>query len=549
MHQTSFNLDSFNTTSSNITHSTVDNVMDQEPLSDINAARFLQQAQFSSTKKEIEHLKRIGINQWLTNQFSMPIGITGYDWLLQQGHNTKEHRYSNRPVDWMSWQQLLSSKDTLRKRTSLALSEIMVLSCMGLSLPHRAFAVAAYWDLINKHAFGNFRDLLKAITTNLGMGAYLDLRYSRKANDQGRRPDENYAREVMQLFTIGMVELNLDGTPKLSGGRPIETYNQATVSNIAQALTGWTVDSKSYVIGSDTDTEFARAPMINIPSRHDTRSATFFGVTVPAGANGEQALDIVVDTLFNHANVAPFICKQLIQRLVSSNPSPEYVKRVATIFNSDNNGTRGNLKAVFEAILTDKDARNLPKRHPATIGKVREPMIRLIQWVHTFTNRESVSGKWMISETSGRKSFLNQSPSRSSSVFNFFDADYAPSTDAFTKNKIVAPELQLHNVTSTVGYINHIKRVIEKGVFYGFIETITEVMPDYSEEMKLYQQPEKLVAHLNLILCAGQMSPKTKGLITSALKSLTEDYPDWKKNRIHLAIFMTMVSPDYLVQR
>ncbi|WP_367109905.1 DUF1800 family protein [uncultured Psychrobacter sp.] len=537
-------------TGSNTTDSNVDNIMDKKALNDVEAARFLQQAQFSSTKDEINYLKRVGIDQWLNRQFSLKSGIGGYDWLYQQGYNTREYRYSDRPVDWMAWQQLLSAKDTLRKRMALALSEILVLSTLELGLPHRAFAIGAYWDLLNKHAFGNFRDLLKDITINLGMGAYLDLRHSRKADSRGRRPDENYAREVMQLFTIGLVELNLDGTPKLRNGKTIETYTQETVSNIAMALTGWTVDGRSYVIGSNTDTEFARAPMINIASRHDTRSATFFDTTVPAGSSGEQALEIVVDTLFNHPNVAPFICKQLIQRLVTSNPSPEYIRRVATVFNSDEKGRRGNLQSVLTAILTNDEARNPPIRRDPTIGKVREPIMRLIQWVYTFSNRQSVTGKWFISKTDNRASYLNQSPFRSPSVFNYFDINYAPITKAFTDSGIVAPELQLHNETATVGYINHIKRVIEKGVFQNFIETLTEIEPDYSQEMKLYEQPEKLVDHLNLILCAGQMSPKTKSLIHTAVTDITQRTSrDWKQDRIHLAVFMTMVSPDYLVQK
>ncbi len=537
-------------TGSNTTDSNVDNTMDKKALNDVEAARFLQQAQFSSTKDEINYLKRVGIDQWLNRQFSLKSGIGGYDWLYQQGYNTREYRYSDRPVDWMAWQQLLSAKDTLRKRMALALSEILVLSTLELGLPHRAFAIGAYWDLLNKHAFGNFRDLLKDITINLGMGAYLDLRHSRKADSRGRRPDENYAREVMQLFTIGLVELNLDGTPKLRNGKTIETYTQETVSNIAMALTGWTVDGRSYVIGSNTDTEFARAPMINIASRHDTRSATFFDTTVPAGSSGEQALEIVVDTLFNHPNVAPFICKQLIQRLVTSNPSPEYIRRVATVFNSDEKGRRGNLQSVLTAILTNDEARNPPIRRDPTIGKVREPIMRLIQWVYTFSNRQSVTGKWMISKTDNRTSYLNQSPFRSPSVFNYFDVNYAPITKAFTDNDILAPELQLHNETATVGYINHIKRVIEKGVFQNFIETLTEIKPDYKEEMKFYDQPEKLVDHLNLILCAGQMSPKTKSLIHAAVTDITQRTSrDWKQDRIHLAVFMAMVSPDYLVQK
>ena len=518
-------------------------------LTDTDAARFLQQAQFSSTKAEIESLKSIGIHQWLNNQFAMPIAITGYDWLLQQGINNDRYRFDSNPVDWMAWQQLFSSKDTLRKRTALALSEILVVSSHGVALPLHSFSIAAYWDVLNEHAFGNFRDLLKAITLNLAMGDFLDLISSKKANDRGRRPDENFARELMQLFTIGLVELNLDGTPKLNGGQPIETYTQETVTNVAQALTGWSVDESYDTHYTTTDPSAHRAPMVNSPDNHDTRSVSFFGVTVPAGASGEQALDIVMDTLFNHANVAPFISKQLIQRLVTSNPSPDYVRRVATVFNKDGSGTRGNLRSVLQAILTDTEARKLPAKNTPTIGKVREPIVRYIQWVHTFTNRKSISGEWAISNTLSSRWHFNQSPLKGPSVFNFFDVDYAPSTSDFVSNNLVAPELQLHNETSTVGYINFMKIIIQNGVHYLFDESQPEILPEYSEEMKLYDQPEKLVAHLNLVLCANQMSDDTTSLIVEALEDITDRDPDWGKNRVYSAVLLTMASPEYLVQK
>ena len=519
------------------------------PLTDSEAARFLQQAQFSSTKGEIGSLKRIGINQWLNKQFAMPIAITGYDWLLQQGINNDRYRFDSNPMDWMVWQQLFSSKDTLRKRTALALSEILVISSHGVSLPLHSFSIAVYWDLLNEHAFGNFRDLLKAITLNLAMGDFLDLMSSKKANDRGRRPDENYARELMQLFTIGLVELNLDGTPRLRGGKPIETYTQETVSNVAQALTGWSVDESYDTNYTTTDPSALRAPMVNYSSNHDTRSASFFGVTVPAGVSGEQALDIVMDTLFNHANVAPFISKQLIQRLVTSNPSPDYVRRVATVFNNDGSGTRGNLRSVLQAILTDPEARKLPAKNIPTIGKVREPIVRYIQWVHSFTNRKSISGEWAISNTESSRWHFNQSPLKGPSVFNFFNTDYAPNTADFISNNLVAPELQLHNETSTVGYINFMNIIIQNGVHYSFDEFRPEILPQYSEEMRLYDQPKKLVAHLNLILCANQMSDDTLALIIEAVEDLTDSHPDWAKNRIYLAVLLTMASPDYLVQK
>ena len=521
-----------------------DDITDTKPMNDINAARFLQQAQFSSTKAEIEYVKRIGESKWLRNQFNTPIEITGYDWLSKQGVNTREFKYRSPPADWMAWQQLMSSKDTLRKRMALALSEIMVMSGAGMTIPCRSFAIAAYWDILNEHAFGNFRDLLKAVTINAAMGDFLSLKDSKKADDNGRRPDENYAREIMQLFTIGLVELNLDGTPKLRGGKPIETYDQETVSGVAQALTGWNYD-KSYNTSTHTDPRFVRAPMVNIPKYHDSRRVSFFGTTVPEGASGEQALDVVIDTLSSHPNVAPFISKQLIQRFVASNPSPDYVRRVATIFNNSN----GNLETVIQAVLLDDEARRIPDKGSPIIGKVREPIIRLVQWVHTFSNRQSISGEWVIKGTSSRQWGLNQSTLQAPSVFNFFNMDYAPNTDAFIKSGIVAPELQLHNETSTVGYVWYIKRAVEKGLCYLDDKERTEIAPDYSKEMPLHDQPEKLIADLNLILCAGQMSDKTISLITKAMEGIHEKLPDWKKNRIHAAVLMTMVSPDYLVQK
>lgn len=529
---------------------TATSVPQKPALTKQEAARFLQQAQFSSTEDEIAALQSVGIESWLDAQFEMPISKKGWDWAMEQKFNTTQLRFQGFPVNFMMWHQLFTAPDTLRKRVALALSEIFVVSEMGLGLDMRVFALGSYWDLLNTHAFGNYRELLEAVTLSPSMGSYLNTKGNRRADAKtGRRPDENYAREVLQLFSIGLVELNQDGTPKKDAqGNEIETYDQDTVLNLARVFTGWDLDRR---FGDTPDKPFHVAkPMLMNEARHSPEEKRFFNTVVPAVTPGAQSLRMAMDAIASHANVAPFICKQLIMRLVTSNPSPNYVGRVAAVFNDNGEGVRGDLKAVVKTILLDDEAR--AETGAAYRGKVREPMLRQVQWFKTFSTRQSVSGEWLLHPTQSEYR-LAQSPFRSTSVFNFFSPFYAPLNTQFSQDNLVAPELQIADEATVAGYASYMFDTIRNGLrLYDYADKYSEkydVLPDYSKELTLVAEPQKLVEHLNLVLCAGQMSSTTRNEIIRGLLLITEqrNKEDWQIERVYFAVLCTMLSPDYLV--
>lgn len=510
------------------------------PDTDAEAARFLQQAQFSSSEAEIAALRGKGYARWLEEQMVAPRYTSGWNWLVSGGYQQTDIRFNNY-ADRMMWNQLIAAPDAVRKRVALAWSEILVVSSNGTEGYWPSFALAAYWDLLNQHAFGNYRDLLEAITLNPAMGAYLNTLGNRKANAAGRVPDENYAREVMQLFTIGLHELNSDGT--LRGGKATETYGAADVSNLACIFTGYELDSSGQQY--TTDPTPYRKPMRFNASRHAGDSVSFLGRTVPAG-DGPARLSQALDILFNHPNVGPFIGRQLIQRLVTGDPSPAYVGRVAAAFNDNGAGVRGDLRAVVRAVLLDPEARQDPTLKGPTWGKLREPMIRLVQWARTFGAKSS-DGKWILWDLSDPSEDLGQSPLRSPSVFNFFRPGYVPPGTALAARGQAAPEFQITNETSVAGYLNFIQSVIAWGVWGNSTSKVW--VENYVREMALVNDPAALVARLNLLLAAGQLSSATVATIRDALASITI-WGDWeRKQRVWSAIALVMACPEYLVQK
>lgn len=525
---------------------------------DEEAARFLMQAQFSASDSDVAAVRSMGFSAWLQQQIALLVSTTGWDWLNNKGYgdvlNPANYYDSNAPADYMAWSQLITAPDAARKRMALALSEFFVVSSNGLSFNWRSHAAAAYWDVLNTHAFGNYRDLLEAITLNAAMGYYLNTKGNKKADGKGSQPDENYAREVMQLFSLGLVLLNADGTPKLTGGVKTDTYTASDVSNLAQVFTGYDVDTSQNVVtaipqtggGSRNvgNTAFARLPMAQVASNHSTLASTFLGATVAVNATAKDALKIALDTLFNHPNTAPFFSKQLIQRLVTSNPSAAYVGRVAAVFADNGKSVRGDLAAVYKATLLDDEARGPDGLTQAEFGKLREPMVRLVQWTRTF-NVTSASDSWKIGDLSNPSTQLGQSPLRSPSVFNFFRPGYVPPSTALSAGA-VAPEFQLVNETSVGGYLNYMVNVINTGINSGEIKAV------YTGELALVTDAPALVQRLNKLLCAGQLSAATQTLMVNALNAtaVTVASTDTvKRNRICGAVLMVMASAEYLVQK
>lgn len=521
--------------------------------SDQDAARLLLQAQFSASEADIAAVRATGYADWLQRQIARPISVTGWDWLESQGYgnvNNPANYFSvSAQTDYMMWSQLMAAPDAVRKRMALALSEFFVVSTSGLAFDWRSHAAAAYWDVLNKHAFGNYRDLLEAVTLNVAMGYYLNTKGNKKADGRGSQPDENYAREVMQLFSIGLVHLNPDGTPRLTNGSTTDTYSASDISNLAQVFTGYDVDQSQNVVTSIGtrkvgNTAFARLPMVQSGNNHSTLPATFLGVTIAAGTPAKDALKTALDTLFQHPNSPPFFCKQLIQRLVTSNPSPAYVGRVAAVFVNNGKGVRGDLAAVLFAVLLDDEARGPQGLTAPEFGKLREPMLRLVQWARTFAVT-STSGLWKIGDLSNPAAQLGQSPLRSPSVFNFFRPGYVPPTGSLSAGA-VAPEFQLVNESSVGGYLNYLLGVLNNGISAGDIKAA------YTAELALVTDASALVQRLNTLLCAGQLASATQVLIASTLDAtpVTRASTDaQKRNRICSAVLMVMASADYLIQK
>jgi uncharacterized protein (DUF1800 family) len=521
---------------------------------DADAARFLQQATFSSTPGEIADLRSGGYGYWLARQYGSFPGPTGWDWLETQGFgqvDANSYFGSTTPADYMIWNQILSGPDAMRRRMALALSEFFVVSMNAMNFNWRSHAIAHYWDTLVRNAFGNFRTLLKDVTLHPAMGYFLNTKGNLKEDTKsGRVPDENYGREVMQLFSIGLYALNPDGTVKTnSSNQRIESYTQDDVTNIARVFTGYDFDTSdgvripvsTYTIESK---EFARKPMSFNASKHSMLEARFLGTTIPAGTPGPQALDMALDTLFNHPNVGPFFARQMIQRLVTSEPSPGYVARVAAKFNNNGSGVRGDLRAVWAAILLDDEARGPQSLSDTGFGKLREPMVRLANWARAF-DLSSVAGTWKVGDLSSADSRLGQSPLRSPSVFNFFRPGYVPPGTQLSASEATAPEFQLVSEISVGAYLNYMQGLIQNGIS-------SDLKAGYARELALVTNAAALVNHLSLVLCADQLSPATKTIMVDALNATTitaSSSNSAKLNRVYAAVLMVMASAEYLVQK
>ncbi len=510
-------------------------------LTSTQAARFIHQAGLGASRTQIERVKTLGYAGWLDEQFALPSDTSRWDWLVAKGFNDISFKNGEGGFDAATWRKLLAAPDTLRQRMTLALSEVLVVAIDGLinGGGWRSFAAAAYLDLLEGHAFGNLRTLLRAVSTSHAMGLYLTFKGNRKADAaKGTLPDENYARELMQLFTIGLVALNGDGSVKLTNGQPQETYTQADISGLARVFTGWGTD---FAGGDSSTPDHHRRPMAQTTSRYETGAKTFLGLNIPANTDANVALDLALDHLFNHANTAPFWARQLIQRLVTSNPSPAYVQRVALAFANDGAGVRGNFKAVLKAILLDHEARNTAGLSNPAFGKLREPVLRLAAWARA-VNANSASDAWALGNTGDPATRLGQSPLRSPSVFNFFRPGYVPPNSGIAAASLVAPEFQLANESSVVGFVNYMQRAINA-------QGVGDVLADYTALLPLADTAAALVDEINLLLAAGQLGSASLGVITTALNAMPAGTEGARRNRVLAALTLVLAAPEFLVQK
>ncbi len=522
-------------------------------LPEASAVRFLNQATFGSTEADTAAAQAQWRTGWLQAQFALAVERTHWDRvtadqaaLLAEEPTRDPNNLPSAVWDWSVWEAYIGAPDQLRRRVGYALSQIMVVSMEGFASggTNNARLAAAYVDVLEKGAFGNFRQLLEDVTLSPAMGYYLSHRGNRKADYPGgdttkpptRVPDENYAREVMQLFTIGLVELNADGTRELTGGQPKETYGEADVRGLARVFTGWDFVSRT------NNPDWPRTPMQHIASRHSLEEKSFLGVTIPANTDGPASLRIALDTLFNHPNTAPFISGQLIQRLVTSNPSPAYVGRVSAKFADNGQGVRGDMKAVVEAVLNDTEARtprNITQPVPSW-GKLREPVLRYTTFARNFGG--TFNGEiWRIGSLSDPATTLGQSPLRSPSVFNFYRPGYVPPNTGIARATLVAPEFQISTDTSLPGYVNFMQKQL--------VAPTGGLAYNYEAEIALAGDPAALVARLDRRLTNTAMSSATREEIVATVTALPTGTAAQNLARVRTAILMTLASPEYIVQK
>ncbi len=536
------------------------------PQSDAEASRFLLQASLATSPAAIGDVTDQGFEPWLDAQMNQQNSQSAAQFLASRGYETIDsgrYYFQRSPGDYMIWSQLMSGGSSVRKRAALAMSEFFVVSFNSVDIAWRSSAIGEYWDMLNRNAFGNFRNILEELTLNPAMGVFLNTRGNRRADpNSGRVPDENYGREIMQLFSIGLFELNLDGTLRLSNGEPIETYDNEDVTGIAKVFTGYDFDFTGINVqpgfngeGRIPDAEYTRMPMTADPSRwqfpknnsfHSEEEKSFLGLTIPAGTGAQETLTQALDHLFAHPNVAPFFSKQMIQRLVTSNPSPAYVERVARVFNDNGSGTRGDLRAVFKAILLDSEARDMNNVSDPAFGKLREPMLRFVQLGRTF-GISSLSGNWELRDFSNPSDRLGQSPLRPPSVFNFFRPTYFPPGSQAASNNLLAPEFQMVNETSVAGYVNFMERAIE-----GSQWIFDDIEFDFSNETAIADDSTALLDRLDLLLTSNQLSDDVRGLIQGAIDAISIDAASEAEDRlqrVRTGVLLVMASTDYLIQK
>ena len=533
------------------------------PISNPEAARFLVQATFGPTLPEINRLAKMGYGAWLDEQFAALPMDSHWEYYRRRGQigcNPCTSYFLGAVMESF-WTQAIRGQDQLRQRLAFALSEIFVISTVNNSLETVTAAHAGYLDMLDRNVFANYRTLLEQVARSPAMGKYLSHMHNEKEDPaSGRLPDENFAREVMQLFSIGLWELNEDGSRKKDGaGNDIPTYTQADIMGMAKVFTGlgWGNEWDPGFTGANPNDQYERAynlPMQMYADHHSTSEKRILrGVVIPANTSGNESLKIALDTLYNHPNVGPFIGSQLIKRLVTSNPSPAYIKRVAQAFNDNGSGVRGDMKAVVRAILLDPEARDAAKITDPQWGKLREPMVRYANFLRAF-NASSISGAYRIHELEDTLASIGQNPLRAPSVFNWFRPDYSPPGDLVARG-LVAPEFQITHETTTTGYANFMANAAEqRNTWFRDHESakwgpVTEfVAVDYSAEMALSNDPNALLDRLNLLLMSGQMSAPTRKAIVDAVNATPADANEGQL-RVAFAVYLIMISPEFIVQK
>ncbi len=504
-----------------------------------DAARFLTQATFGPTKETISQLVTQGFDAWLDDQFNAPMS-SHHDGVIDYYAANPLAATNGNPVFNTWWKTGLAAPDQLRQRVAFALSEIMVVSQDSSDLNNEPWGLASYYDVLVTNAFGNFRQLLEAVTLHPVMGVYLDMVRNDKPDPAtGRNPNENFAREVLQLFSIGVQKKHPDGSLKLSSqGLPIPTYDQNAVVGYAHTFTGWAYYSTNQNFTARRD---LTNQMTHVASHHDTVNEKLLldNVVLPAGQTGEQDLQDALDVIFNHPNTGPFICRQLIQRLVTANPSPGYLYRVTSAFDDNGTGVRGDLGAVVRTILTDYESRTTTTLNHQGSGNLREPLLRTTAVMRAFYG-SSVSTNYALNNTDNQ---LAQTPLRAATVFNFFEPDFIyPGEIALAG--LYAPEFQITSETTVIQYMNFQRDGVYRNNGYK-----GELKLDLTYEQGLATNPTALVDHLNQLLLAGNMSGALRSYLITQVAALPGGTAAELLERARTAVHLIITSAEFCVQR
>ena len=523
------------------------------PVAASDAARLLEQATFGATASDIAHVQSIGIVAYIDEQLAYaPTQYTGFTYTphtapascKNDGSNPPDaaslcarDQYSAFQVQRDFFIHALNNPDQLRQRVAFALSQILVASSVEI---HEAYGLADYQNILLRDALGNYRTLLQDVTLSPTMGHYLDMANSDATNPQnGTVPNQNYAREILQLFSIGLVELHPDGTPQLdASGALIPTFNGATIDGFASVFTGWTYPPLAGATSKWTNPINFDGTMVVFPEHHQSGTkALLNGYTVAAGQTPAEDLANALDNIFNHPNVGPFIGRRLIQHLVTSNPSPAYVARVAASFANNGRGVRGDLGAVVRAILTDSEARGAL---PATnlFGHLREPALLITSALRSLGGQSDGVLLRSASSSMGEPVFSPET------VFSFYPPSYRiPGTQTF------APEFGIDNAATALARANFINTLIMQGgarpdtTVAGSTGTTADLMPLASAA-----DNAALVAQLNQMLMHGSLPADASNIILAAANSAAAGSTD-PLAAVRAATYLFLTSPQYQVER
>lgn len=526
-----------------------------------DASRFLAQATFGADMATIQMTAAMGYDAWLDEQFSLPQTKIFPKMYQQSGlyadlEETGEEGGIYKPWYESAWMHNnLTAPDLLRQRMAFILSEIMVINNNSDFFEDNSQMGGNYYDLLGINAFKNYRSLINDVTLSPAMGLFLS-HYNNPKADPTRNihPDENYAREIMQLFSIGLWELDQYGQRKYDANNQfIPTYNNADIKEFAQVFTGLSDGGPNGVFGGfdeegDEGGDILTAiitPMKMYDAFHDTSEKQLLnGVTLPAGQTGMEDVSQTLDHLSSHANTAPFIAKSLIQFLTTSNPSGAYVKRVVDVFNPFE---ENNFQKVIKAILLDPEARNCQRTATYTFGKLREPLVRYMNYLRAFPFR-STSGEFLY-EFGDVIGNIGQAPLSAPSVFNFFLPDYSPQ-GPINQQYQVAPEFQILNSTNSIGLINLTNGLaVERAYLLSYVIEEDEedgsapsYQMDFSEVEEIASNASALINYLDILLANGLLTAETKGIIKSAVEQLSSP-----ADRVKMATYLIMISPDYAI--